>query len=279
MPECELSDGATLHYETWGDLAAPPVVLLHGFTSSHRMWHAHVDELAEDYFVVAPDLRGHGASSSPEDLSTYTMERYALDVRELLTSLGIDLCGLVGCSFGGMIALNVAVTWPELIAALVISDASPAYERPDYDDRFRKREAGLRETEELARKLGMVGLGKRLAANMTDSFLAEGVRNRWARLDLNGFLGAARVRRERPDITHLLNSRLTMPVLLCDGEDDPVFCALDVMARELPEARVVSVKGAGHGLPSTAPETFARVLGEFLADVERGEPVAGRFVV
>jgi pimeloyl-ACP methyl ester carboxylesterase len=134
----------------------------------------------------------------------------------------------------------------------------------------------MRENEELARKRGMEGLGKAMAATIADPFIAQGVRDRYSRLSLSGFLGGAKTRRERPDLTPQLRERLTMPVLLCDGDEDPVFCALDLMAGELPGARVVVFRGAGHGLPSQRPEAFTGVLLDFLADVESEQSVAGR---
>lgn len=276
MPTLELPDGLSLAYDTFGQPANPPLVLLHGFTSSGRMWAAQVQQLATHYWVIVPDLRGHGRSGAPESLDQYSIEIYASDVRGLMDSLAIDLCVLVGCSFGGMIALQFAVTWPERLAGLVVSDASPAYERPDYDNRFRDRERGMRETEEVVRKFGTAGLGKRLAKEIADPFLAEGMRDRWARMSTPGFLGAAKTRRERPDLTPLLRERLTMPVMLCDGDADPVYCALAVMAAELPGARVVTFAGANHGLPTTRPEAFTAQLREFLHDVERDALIAGR---
>ena len=279
MPEFETSDGTMLWYEERGPGDAPPVVLLHGFTSSHRMWHAQRAELEGRYRFVVPDLRGHGLSGAPEDLGTYSIERYAADARELLDHPEIGICALIGCSFGGMIALQFAVTWPERLACLVVSDASPAYEHVSYDERFREREEAIRANEAFAAERGMAGLGKRLAANVHDPFLADGIRRRYAAMALPGYLGAAKTRRERPDVTSLLRERLTMPVLLCDGDADPVFSALDVMARELPEARVAIFEGAAHGLPSQRPEAFTVVLREFLEDVEAGAGVTGRRVI
>ena len=276
MPVLALSESFSLNYEEWGDPTAPAVVLLHGFTSSHRMWAPQVEALAREYRVIAPDLRGHGRTTSPEDPSEYGIERYAADIVALFDALNIEVCALVGCSFGGMIALQFATTYPERVACLVVSDASPAYDRPDYDERFRNREAGMRESEELVRKRGTAALGKKLAADVSDPFLADGIRNRYSMLNADGFLGASATRRERPDLTPILGSKLKMPVMLCDGEDDPVFCALGVMARELPGARVVAFKGAGHGLPAQRPEAFTSVLLEFLHDVEEGNDVAGR---
>ncbi|MGD9933519.1 MAG: alpha/beta fold hydrolase [Dehalococcoidia bacterium] len=276
MAEFETNDGVAMWFEERGPADAPPVVMLHGFTSSHRMWQAQTKALEDGYRLVVPDLRGHGRSGAPDDIETYSIERYCADVRELLDHLGIEICALVGCSFGGMIALQFAATWPERLACLVVSDASPAYERADYDDRFRAREAAMRANETFAAERGMVGLGKRIAANVDDPFLADGLRRRYSAMPLTGFLGAARTRRERPDVTPLLRERLTMPVLLCDGDEDPVFCALEVMARELPEARVTVFEGAGHGLPSQRPDAFTAMLQGFLEDVESGAPVAGR---
>lgn len=279
MPDFEPTPGFTLHFDEWGDAEAPPVILLHGFTSTNRMWGGQVPALAAEYRVIAPDLRGHGKTTAPEETSDYGIERYAEDLRALMDHLELEAAAVVGCSFGGMIALQFGVTYPERVAALVVSDASPAYDRPDYDDRFRKREAGMRETEEFVRTHGAAAMGKRAAASIEDAFLKRATLDRYARMSSDGFLGAAYTRRTRPDVTGLLAAKLTMPVLLVDGEDDPVFCALDVMAKELPGARVVSVRGAGHGVPSLKPETFTDVLVRFLHDVEDGQPIAGRLRV
>ena len=276
MAEFETSDGVTMWFDERGPAEAPAVVLLHGFTSSHRMWQAQTTALENGYRLVVPDLRGHGRSGAPDDIDTYSIERYAADVHELLDHLGVEICALVGCSFGGMIALQFAVTWPGRLACLVVSDTSPAYEHAGYDERFRAREAAMRANEAFAAERGMAALGKRIAANVHDPFLADGLRRRYSAMPLAGFLGAARTRRERADVTPLLRDRLTMPVLLCDGDEDPVFCALGVMASELPGARVAVFEGAGHGLPSQRPDEFTAVLREFLEDVESGAPVAGR---
>ena len=276
MPTLALSETFTINYEEYGDPSAPIVVLLHGFTATLRMWSQQVEALAVEYRVIVPDMRGHGLTTSPEEPDDYGIARYAQDLRDLMAGLEIEICALVGCSFGGMVALQFATTYPELVACLVVSDSSPAYEHPAYDARFRNREAGIREQEEYARGRGMAALGKKLAADVSDSFLADAIRNRFGRMNADGYLGAARTRRERPDLTPILRERLTMPVLLCDGEDDPVFCALDVMARELPHARVVAFRDAGHGLPAQRPGPFTQMLMEFLHDVEDGKSVAGR---
>lgn len=278
MPEITTGD-LTISYGEAGDSDAPAVVLLHGFTSDHRMWLPVIDALSEDYRVIAPDLRGHGATGAPEDLAAYTMDAYAADLAALLDTLEVDMCALAGCSFGGMVALHFAVNHPDRVAALIVSDCGAAYSHPDYDDAYLTREQRIDAQTEVVDRFGTAELGKRAARDIADSFLAEGVRNRYARMSREGFLGAARVRRERPDLLPLLREHLAMPALVCIGGEDPVFSAAEVMIRELPRARYLVFKGAGHGVPVLKPEVYARETLNFLADVEEGRPIAGKRTV
>jgi 3-oxoadipate enol-lactonase len=273
MPTFE-RDGVTLYYEDIGDPEAPAVVLLHGFTSDHRMWRPVVDAFAADYRVVAPDLRGHGASDAPEDIESYTMAAYSADVGALLDSLGVDLCAMVGCSFGGMVALQFAVDSPERVAGLVLTDTSAAFEHPDYDARYREREARLAGLEDVVERFGTAEVGKRAAANVTDPFLAEGIRKRYSAMRRDGWLGAAKVRRERPNLLPVLREKLTMAVMVCIGENDHVRSACEVMVRELPGARFLTFKDCGHGIPSLKPEQFAREALQFFADIEDEKEIA-----
>jgi 3-oxoadipate enol-lactonase len=239
------------------------------------MWAPLVPALAERYFVVSVDLRGHRLSTAPSRPDDATMDDFANDVLAVFDELEIELGVLVGCSFGGMIAAQFGVNWPGRLAGLVLSDASAAYENPAYDEAYRDREAQLLRSEEVVRHHGTAELGKRAAARITDPFLASALRDRYARMSPEGYLAASRVRRERPDILSMLGEHLVMPVLICTGSRDPVHSASLMMAAQLPEARVVTFKGEGHGLPAVAPEKFEDVLLAFLADIEAGHLIAG----
>lgn len=275
MPQFE-HDGITINYEDVGDREAPAVVLLHGFTSDLRSWAPLFEELTGDYRAIAIDLRGHGLSSAPEDPAAYTIEALAGDVAALLDHLDVDICALVGSSFGGMVALQFAVTWPERLAGLVLSDTSAAFDHPDYDERYRQREAAIAEFAGTVDRFGPAEAGKRAARSVDDPFLAQGIRDRYARMSRNGILGCARARRERPNLLPVIGERLTIPVLICIGEEDPVRGACDVMARELPGARYLVFKDTGHSIPIQQPGLFARELLRFFADIEDGQPIAGR---
>lgn len=278
MPQFE-HDGINLNYEDTGDPEAPAVVLLHGFTSDLRSWAPLLEDLTADYRAVALDLRGHGQSSAPEDVESYTIDALAGDVAAFLDHLEVDICALVGSSFGGMVALQFAVTWPERLAGLVLSDTSAAFDHPDYDDRYLRRETSIAEFVDTVDRFGTAEAGKRAARSVEDPFLAQAIRDRYARMSRDGILGCARVRRERPDLLPLLAERITVPVLICIGEDDPVRSASDVMARELPEARYLTFKSTGHSIPTLQPGPFVREVLRFFADIEDGQPIAGRRTV
>ncbi|MEO0618426.1 MAG: alpha/beta fold hydrolase [Pseudomonadota bacterium] len=116
-----LSAGRKLHAVTWGDVAAPPVVLVHGLKDMARAWDGIATRLADDFFVVAPDLAGHGDSPWSADRA-YTMSSYVYDLASLVRDLERDghtgPVLLVGHSLGGNIALRYAAAEPERVSRL-----------------------------------------------------------------------------------------------------------------------------------------------------------------
>lgn len=92
-------------------------------------------------------------------------------------------------------------------------------------------------------------------------------------------MGAIHARQVRANHIPVLADKLTMPLLVCAGENDPVRVAAEVIAAEVPAAAYVMFRGAGHGVPvNRAPQWREAVL-SFLADVEDGAVQAGKRVV
>jgi pimeloyl-ACP methyl ester carboxylesterase len=116
-----IRDEATIRYWTGGPELAPTLVLLHGATLDHHAWNPQVDALKDRYRVVVPDLRGHGASTGPDQ---FTFEDAVGDVVALLDQLGLQRIGLVGLSLGGNIAQEIAYRDPGRVAALVVADST-----------------------------------------------------------------------------------------------------------------------------------------------------------
>lgn len=276
MAEFTRDDGFVIHYEERGNPDAPPVVLLHGFTSDLRSWHPQLSVLGDDYRVIAMDLRGHGKTTAPDAPGDYTMAAHVADVRSLLDALNVSMCALVGSSFGGMIAAQFAVETPERLAALVLSDASAAYDDARYSEEYWKREHAIDRGCVTVEKLGTRALGKEIAAGIGDAFLREGIVRRYAALTAESYLGTARIRRERPNVLPLLRDRVTAPTLVCAGDRDPVRSASEVIAAEMPAARFVLFRNAGHTVPMHRPDAFSETVLRFLRNVEDGVDVAGR---
>ena len=100
-----------------------PLLLQHGFTGAKEDFADWWDPLAErGWHVVAPDLRGHGASDHPKGRDAYSMALFESDLVGLVDALGWSRLTLLGHSLGGMISQAIAIDRPELLDALVLMD-------------------------------------------------------------------------------------------------------------------------------------------------------------
>lgn len=98
--------------------SGPPLLLLHGLACDSSTWLPVMDQLAEHFTVVAPDLLGHGESDKPN--ADYSLGGFANGMRDLLTILGIDKVTVVGHSFGGGVAMQFAYQFPERTERVVL---------------------------------------------------------------------------------------------------------------------------------------------------------------
>jgi pimeloyl-ACP methyl ester carboxylesterase len=111
----------TLHYVLAGK--GDPLLLLHGWPQSWYCWHKVMPELAEQYSLIAPDLRGLGDSSRP--LDGYDKATVANDVHKLVHDhLKLDSYHLMAHDWGGPVAFVLAATYPEHVRKLVMLDTA-----------------------------------------------------------------------------------------------------------------------------------------------------------
>ena len=113
-------NGMQMYYEIHGQ--GDPLVLLHGFTGTGRSWRNFVDDFAEHYRLIIPDLRGHGRSTNPT--GRFTHRQSALDVFALLDQLGIERFKAMGSSTGGMTLIHMATQQPARVQAMVLIGAT-----------------------------------------------------------------------------------------------------------------------------------------------------------
>src|SRR5487761_81584 len=120
------NNGVSINYDVHGD--GRPVVLLHGFPDSGRLWRNQVPALVDAGFkVVVPDLRGFGASDKPTDISDYNLIFVATDIGAVLDDAGVEKAHVVGHDFGAAVAWVLGAVAPERVdhlAALSVGHPS-----------------------------------------------------------------------------------------------------------------------------------------------------------
>ena len=120
------TSGTTINLVTGG--SGPPLLLLHGYPQSHVMWHKIAPRLAQDYTVVAPDLRGYGDSGKPAgdpEHMNYSKRVMAQDQVDVMTALGFDSFLLVGHDRGARVSHRLTKDHPQRVQKLATLDIIP----------------------------------------------------------------------------------------------------------------------------------------------------------
>jgi len=266
--------GLRLHYLDWGNHGAPPLVCVHGYTSSAQAFNAPARQLLERFHVIVPDVRGHGESAwSPE--GAYQYRDQAADLAAIAEQLGLARFSLIGTSMGGIIAMTYAGEHSERLARLIINDIGPDAEtgsqritqmvgsRPD-------EFATLEDAVAYRRQMSPIVAGRRLEdqEELALGVLRRRADGRWV-WKMDPQCVQQRVAQGppvRPPLWPVLQ-RLSCPTLVVWGEDSDVLSEPQArrMAETLPKGQLVSVPGLGHAPTLVEPVVLA-ALGRFLAD-------------
>jgi pimeloyl-ACP methyl ester carboxylesterase len=256
-----------------------PFMLVHGFTGGKEDFTDWLDPLAAaGWHAVAPDVRGHGSSEKPDDVSQYTFDELATDV----LSLAADLWGadapfvLLGHSMGGMVAQVAALRSPERIAGLVLMDTLhgplPFVTREDID--LAKMVVTERGIDGLAAAL------KERADALVSPVHERLLRERPGYQEFNdrkftatapaayaGLVEAMFVATDRLDALR----SLSMPTLVITGEHDgPIVGPSRDMADAIPGAELAVIADAGHSPQFENPDAWWTAISTFLARVGAG---------
>lgn len=262
-------------YQTAGDPLSPAVLLLHGFTGSHRIWQEFLQG-AGQWFWVTPDLPGHGRSSTPERLEFLTMEQMADDLAALMKSLAKTPYGVLGYSMGARLALHVACRHKDTVAALMLESGSPGLASED------EREVRRAQDDLLAERIIREGIPSFVAYwESLPLFSSQRrlpperlSRERHVRLGQSAFGLAQSLRGAGTGSQSSLwacLAELSMPALVITGQLDVKYVNIgQEMARQLPDSRLAEVAAAGHTVHLERPDEFSRIVEDFLADVFPG---------
>ncbi len=248
MPFAQIR-GLRMYYERAG--SGPPLLFLNGSGGDLRSRPSFFEgPVAKAFDFLAHDQRGLGQTEIPT--GPYNMADYAEDAAALLDHVGWKTCGVMGVSFGGMVAQELAVRFPERIERLVLCcTSSGGAGEPSYP----LHELGeLPPEERLFRSLELSDqrMDKAWRAANPDAF--EGVRKMF---EARGAVGAGEPGREAGAAAQLEARRhhdvydrlpkATMPTLVCGGRYDGIapLRNSEAIARQLPNARLEAFEG-GH---------------------------------
>lgn len=268
-------NGLRLHYLDWGNGGAPPVVCVHGYTSSAQTFNALARRLWNRVHIIAPDVRGHGESAwSPTE--SYQYRDQAGDLAAFVDQLELARFTLIGTSMGGIIAMAYAEAHAERLAGLVLNDIGPDVEpgsqritqtvgaRPDdfatLDDAMAYRRqvspVTASRTPEDQRELALGVLRQRGNGRWVWTMDAAYIRQRVTH-------GAP----VRPALWPALE-RVSCPALVVWGTDSDVLSEAQArrMADVLPHGELVAVPGVAHAPTLVEPVVLA-ALERFLGVV------------
>lgn len=134
MPEIvNPTDGTRISYEVVGD--GPPLLLLHGSALSRAIWRGfgYVRALRDQYRLILVDLRGHGRSDKPHSVDGYSLDLVVGDLLAVLDDAGVRRAHVLGYSFGGFVALGLAIGYPERVSGLIVGGASSRTRKGAFD--------------------------------------------------------------------------------------------------------------------------------------------------
>jgi pimeloyl-ACP methyl ester carboxylesterase len=258
-----------------------PIVLLHGLAGSSRTWKDVMPALAERHDVIAPDLLGHGESAKP--LGDYSPGAFASGLRDLLALLEVPSATIVGHSYGGGVAMQLAYQHPELVDRLVLVGSGGLGREVTWALRalalpgveyvmplgFSKPLIGA--ATEIGRLLGRFDIRSPLVSELWRGYssLADApsrqafVRTMRGVIDVGGQTVSA---------TDRLYLAARVPTLIVWGERDLIVPVAHGRAahQAISSSRLEVLRGLGHFPHVEDPDRFNDVLVDFLATTRPG---------
>ncbi|MFQ5803413.1 MAG: alpha/beta fold hydrolase [Candidatus Methylomirabilales bacterium] len=246
-----------------------PILLLHGIPTSAYLWRNVIPPLSRDMTVYAIDLLGYGDSDKPvkADLSVPAQAEY---VAEFMMKVGLTHATVVGNDIGGGVAQLLALDRPELVRRLILvgTVAYDSWPLPEIEQL--KDPAWNPKTLDL--RMGFKEVlfrGIFHKERVTDALVGEYASHFVGLQGREAYLRCARALNNRDILIRAAEiERLTVPVLILWGNADDFQGVMigQTLADQLPSARLVVVKDAGHFLPEDQPEEVARLMRAFIKE-------------
>jgi len=267
MPFVSATDGTRIHYEVTGKTGATPVLMIQGLGASKNAWNLQRIAMATRFRIISFDNRGAGRSDKPTE--PFTLEQMADDAIAVLDAAGIETAHVVGASMGGVISQIVAVKYPQRVRSLTLV-CTACRNHP-------WRQELLQSWAKTAEEKGMIEVGKEAAQWVMSP---RSFRRLVPAFTWMGPLAALRPRHSFvSQIDAILNTRedlvdqlstISAPTMVIVGNQDILTPRGDSeeIAERIPNAELVIISGAAHGLMMEHSSTFNKILIEFLQRTE-----------
>lgn len=246
--------------------AGPAVLCLHGIGSSSEAFLPQIAELAGEHRLLAWDAPGYAASPDPE--GPLDLDAYADAAAAVIRDRVDGPAHVLGVSWGGVIAVRLALRHPDLVRSLVLADSSRGSGQSDQQAtamRDRAAELARLGAAEFAAARGPRLVTPEAPAELVDRVVAT-MRDA---IRLPGY-GHAAESMAATDLTAELSGVRTPTLVLCgDGDTVTGFDESQALAGGIPDAVFVTINGAGHLANQEAPDAFNAWLSAFIQIIER----------
>jgi len=258
-----------LYYEISGK--GEPLVLIHGSFGDNRFWDTQFTVLSKKYKVIRYDIRGFGKSALPDSNEVY---KDCDDLKSLMDFLGIQKAHICGLSLGSIIAVDMGLAYPDKCSSLILcgprvaGDGTEEYKTPTADS----VRAIIAKTTEIVKNQGAKAatdylwagdhaMGRALVVPATrQNMFKMGYEYSWWR-----YLHTSKRTQAFPMALRNLKD-IKIPVLIVTAEFDLQLCkeVAAIILKEIPTAKLISIKGAGHIMNMDKPEEFNKAVAEFI---------------
>jgi 3-oxoadipate enol-lactonase len=260
-----LPGGLELAYDDTG--SGMPLLFIHGWPHSRKLWAAQLSGLPTQARCLAPDLRGFGESTA---MPPYSIDGFADDLADLLAVLGIDRTVVCGLSMGGYVALAMLRRHRRLLRGLILVSTRATADTPA----ARERRARLiefveeRGVEALASDQVRGMIGEATFTSRPD--VVKALHQLMASAPAEGVIGGLRAMADRSDSTALLGG-IDVPTMVVRGAEDSLTppAEMAALAAAIPGCRLEVIRCGGHVCPYERPAAFNHVTTEFLLSLVR----------
>lgn len=254
----------TLYVQTQGSFRNEAILFLHAFPLTSDMWKEQMQVFSKTHYTLAPDLPGFGKGTLP--IHAITFEYYVDSIINFLKESGIKKSIWCGLSMGGYLALRLYEKAPELCSGLILANTKAfADNNATKEKRWKSIQKLHSHRSNFVEGQWRAMIGK---SHLEDIELKEQFTDILSKSDEEGISAGLVALATRMDQSEMI-SQINVPTLIISGEEDKVIALSDMkfLNDSIPYSQLEVIKKAGHLSNMENPESFNKLVAEFLVNV------------